>query len=281
MNFKKATIYIQDQLSNIYSQREAQSIADLVLEEITQFSKTERIINFEQELSSHQIHQLENYLDQLKLHKPLQQVLGYAWFFGNKFNVNEHVLIPRPETEELVELIVNENTNKTIKILDVGTGSGCIAISLKKKIPYSTVTAIDISAFALQVAHQNATNLHQTIQLKQLNFLNEETWAELEQFDIIVSNPPYIKQSEQDSMQNNVLLYEPHVALFVPDNDALIFYNKIAFFAKKHLNKNGNIYVEINESLGIETAEVFINKGFHTSIIKDMLGKDRLIKAWR
>ena len=280
MNFKIASKYFYEQLSTIYSLREAQQITNLVLEEITQLNQTQRLIAIEQKLSSHQIQLLENYLHQLKQHKPIQQVLGYAWFCGNKFLVNEQVLIPRPETEELVELIAKENNNKVIEILDIGTGSGCIAISLKNKLPFANVTAIDISSYALQVAHQNSENLQQTIELKQVNFLNEDTWIELENYDIIVSNPPYIKNLEQHTMQQNVLAYEPHIALFVPNDDALIFYKKIVTFAKKHLKKQGKIYVEINESLGKETAEVFSNKDFQTNIIIDMQEKNRFIKAW-
>ena len=279
MNFKIASKYFYEQLSTIYSLREAQQITNLVLEEITQLNQTQRLIADKSELTPHQIHLLENYLHRLKQHKPVQQVLGYAWFCGNKFLVNEHVLIPRPETEELVELIAKENNNKVVEILDIGTGSGCIAISLKNKLPFANVTAIDISSYALQVAHQNSENLQQTIELKQVNFLNEDTWIELENYDIIVSNPPYIKNLEQSTMQQNVLAYEPHIALFVPNDDALIFYKKIVTFAKKHLKKQGKIYVEINESLGNETAAIFLNEGFQTQIINDMQEKERIIKA--
>ena len=280
MNFKASSKYIVKELNTIYASREAQNIANLILEEITKLNSTERLVAIDQTLTAHQIHILENYLHQLKQHKPLQQILGYSWFCGSKFFVNEHVLIPRPETEELVELIVNENKNAALNILDIGTGSGCIAISLKRKISQSSITAIDVSSFALQVAHKNAEHLHSSITLKQLDFLNEDNWGELETYDIIVSNPPYIKELEQSTMQQNVLAYEPHLALFVPDNNALIFYERIAVFAKHHLTKNGKIYVEINENLGKETATVFSSNGYQTTIIKDMQEKNRIIKAW-
>lgn len=280
MNFKASSKYIVKELNTIYASREAQNIANLILEEITKLNSTERLVAIDQTLTAHQIHILENYLHQLKQHKPLQQILGYSWFCGSKFFVNEHVLIPRPETEELVELIVNENKNAALNILDIGTGSGCIAISLKRKISQSSITAIDVSFFALQVAHKNAEHLHSSITLKQLDFLNEDNWGELETYDIIVSNPPYIKELEQSTMQQNVLAYEPHLALFVPDNNALIFYERIAVFAKHHLTKNGKIYVEINENLGKETATVFSSNGYQTTIIKDMQEKNRIIKAW-
>ncbi len=280
MNFKTASKYIVEELNTIYSERESQNIAYLILEDITKLNSTERLVAIEQELTPHQIHSFENYLHQLKQHKPIQQILGYTWFSGNNFFVNEHVLIPRPETEELVELIVNENKNEFLNILDIGTGSGCIAISLKNKLPNSIISAIDVCSFALQVAHQNAEHLSTSIHLKQINFLNEDNWDALETYDIIVSNPPYIKQSEQVEMHQNVLQHEPHLALFVPDNDALLFYKKIALFAQTHLKKDGKIYIEINETLGRETAEVFSTKGYQTQIIKDMQGKERMIKAW-
>ena len=193
MNFKASSKYIVKELNTIYASREAQNIANLILEEITKLNSTERLVAIEQELTVHQIHILENYLHQLKQHKPLQQILGYSWFCSSKFFVNEHVLIPRPETEELVELIVNENKNGVLNILDIGTGSGCIAISLKRKIPQSSITAIDVSSFALQVAQKNVEHLHSSITLIQLDFLHEANWDALETYDIIVSNPPYIK----------------------------------------------------------------------------------------
>ncbi len=281
MNFKEASKHIQNQINHIYSTRESQNISNLILEDISKLTPTERLVVKEQEITAHQIHQLEIYIHQLKQHKPIQQILGFTWFCGNKFFVNEYVLIPRPETEELVELIIKENGNKNLQILDIGTGSGCIAISLKNKLPNSTVSAIDVSSFALQIAHKNVEQLKTTIQLKQIDFLNEATWNELETYDIIVSNPPYIKQSEDVDMQQNVLAHEPHIALFVPDNDALIFYKKIANFAKQHLTNDGIIYVEINEALGTETAVVFTDNGFQTKIINDMQGKERIIKAWK
>lgn len=281
MNFKEASKYIQDQIKHLYSSREAQNISNLILESITSLTSTERLIAKDDELTFHQNHQLEIYIHQLLQFKPIQQILGNTWFCCNKFYVNEHVLIPRPETEELVELIIKEQQNSSLSVLDIGTGSGCIGISLKNKSPNFSVTAIDISAFALQIANKNATLLNAHIHLKLLDFLNEDSWKDLETYDIIVSNPPYIKESEQHDMQKNVLDHEPHLALFVPDNDALIFYKKIADFATHHLNKAGIIYVEINEALGIETAEVFISKGFQTKIINDFQQKDRIIKAWR
>jgi release factor glutamine methyltransferase len=279
MNLQEASKHTTNQLETIYSQREAQNICSLLLEEITSLSFTERLINKEFQLNATQLNQLENSITILIQHKPIQQVLGYTWFAGNKFIVDENVLIPRPETEELVDHIVAENKNKQISILDIGTGSGCIAISLKNKLPNASVTAIDISAKALDIAKQNAANIGVAITFIQLDFLDKTTWSSLSQFDIIVSNPPYIKENEKQAMNNNVLLHEPHLALFVPNDSALIFYEKIAAFAQTHLKKDGIIWVEINEALGIETAETFINNGFQATIIKDMQEKERMIKA--
>lgn len=279
MTLQQASKYIKTALQKKYEHREAQNICNILLEEVTTLSNTQRLINKELQLSIAELAIIENSIEMLLQHKPIQQIIGYTWFANNKFLVNENVLIPRPETEELVDHIVAENKNKTISILDVGTGSGCIAISLKSKLPNASVTAIDISKKALDIANENAANIGADITFIQLNFLDETTWQALPQFDIIVSNPPYIKENEKSAMNNNVLLYEPHLALFVPDNDALIFYEKIALFAQTHLKKDGIIWVEINESLGAETAETFINKGFKATIIKDMQEKDRMVRA--
>jgi len=195
-----------------------------------------------------------------------------------KFYVNEHVLIPRPETEELIELIIKTN-NPISNILDIGTGSGCIPITLKKKIPHTTIVTIDVSEDALVVAKKNAAELNVEIELNQLNFLDETNWNELGIFDIIVSNPPYIKQSEIINMQPNVVANEPHIALFVADDDALVFYRKIAAFGKTHLTINGKIFVEINEALGNETISLFEEFGYRAELKKDMQGKNRMIVA--
>ena len=279
MNLQQASKYIITNITAIYNEREAQNICNILLEDITQLSITERLINKSLQLSDNNIIKINNSVDKLLLHQPIQQIIGYTWFANHKFMLDENVLIPRPETDELVAYIIAENKGKKINILDIGTGSGCIAISLKKALPNAIITAIDISTKALNIAKQNAKNIGVEILFTELNFLNENSWNTLPKFDIIVSNPPYIKEIEQQEMSKNVLLHEPHLALFVPNNNALIFYEKIKTFAKKHLNKNGIIWLEINETLAPETAAIFELQGFLTKIIKDMQGKNRMIKA--
>jgi release factor glutamine methyltransferase len=200
-----------------------------------------------------------------------------------KLLVNEHVLIPRPETEELVEWIikdVEQSGNKGFSLIDIGTGSGCIPIAVKRKIPQITACAIDISDDALQVAKLNAIDLKVDVKFLNLDFLDEEEWKQLGNYDLIVSNPPYIKKSEESTMRDNVLKYEPPLALFVPNEKALIFYEAIARFSREHLKPGGSIYVEINEALGESVIEVFTKNGFSDIILKkDMQGKDRMVKA--
>ncbi len=281
MNFQEATKLITNSLQKIYTSRESQNIAAILMEDITKLSATQRLIASTTDLTSTQIIAIEQNIAQLLLHKPIQQIVGHTWFAGNKFFVDENVLIPRPETDELVEHIIKLQQNRTISIIDIGTGSGCIAVSLKNKLPNATVIAIDISNKALAIAEKNASEIGVTVNFLQLDFLQESNWKQLPPFDVIVSNPPYIKELEQAQMHNNVLLHEPHLALFVPNDNALIFYKKIALFAKTHLKPNGSIWLEINEALGKETAAVFIDNGFDAEIILDMQGKERMIKVER
>lgn len=279
MNLQEATKHITNSLQKIYSQRESQNIASILMEDITALSATQRLIASTKDLTATQILKLEQNIEELLQHKPIQQIVGYTWFAGNKFYIDENVLIPRPETDELVNHIIKQHLNQTISIIDIGTGSGCIAVSLKHNLPSATVTAIDVSNKALVIAAKNAGSIGVDVNFLQLDFLEENNWNQLQPFDVIVSNPPYIKEVEQAQMHNNVLLHEPHIALFVPDNNALIFYEKIAVFAKTHLKPNGSIWLEINEALGKETATVFINNGFSAEIILDMQGKERMIKV--
>lgn len=278
MTIQQAYHFLQQQLSTIYDNDEANNIADLVIEHITGYKKLGRITYKDLLLSEQQTALLNNLIKELLTQKPVQYVLGEAWFYEMKFFVNEHVLIPRPETEELVELVTSYKL-PSASILDIGTGSGCIPITLKKKLPKTEITAIDVSAEALSVAKRNAANLHADINFKELDFLNEQNWHELDSYDVIVSNPPYIKQSESASMHINVLSFEPHIALFVTDDDALLFYRKIALFGKTHLTINGKIFVEINEALGAESIALFESYGYTATLKKDMQQKDRMIVA--
>ncbi len=282
MGIEEAYKKLLFELYELYDNREAANIADMVIEYVTGQQKTDRIIHKTIPLNFQQQEQLENLTQQLLQHKPVQYVLQEVWFAGMKFFVNESVLIPRPETEELIDWITQEiKHNKIIvkTMLDIGTGSGCIPISLQKKNQALNITALDISKDALKVAEKNAVNLSADIIFICSNFLDENNWKKLPIVDLIVSNPPYIKQSESISMQKVVTDFEPHLALFVSDENPLIFYQKIALFGKNHLSKNGKIFVEINESLGKDVAAIFKKEHYEIELRKDMYGKDRMLKA--
>ena len=281
MTILQAAKNLSVQLMQLYDDREAIKIADMIMEKITGLSRTERLINKELLLSETQQHQLQDFTKQLLQHKPIQYVLQEAWFAGMKFYVDEHVLIPRPETEELVEAVIAEIPNINFSILDIGTGSGCIGISLKKKLPTSNVYALDISNKVLNIAKKNAIINNVEIKFFQANILNFKSGISLPVFDIIVSNPPYIKQNEASEMHPNVLLFEPLLALFVPDNDPLFFYKAIADFSLQNLKPgSGKLYVEINAMMSKEVKALFEEKGFiKVKIKKDMQGKERIVFA--
>ena len=279
LQMAKKGLYLQ--LTNLYDEREADNIADWVMEYITGMKKIDRLMINQQPLSNNQLNLLKRLTNDLINHRPIQYVLGEAWFAGMKFYVNESVLIPRPETEELVDWVaytIKHSKSKIQKLIDIGTGSGCIPISLKKKLPQLSVTSIDISEAALKVAKQNADSLGISIDLVTINFLDENSWNVLPIFDLIISNPPYIKQTEEKNMSRNVLDFEPSLALFVPDEDALIFYKKIFLFSKTHLAKNGYIFLEINETLGNEVVQLFESNEFLVELKKDLQEKDRMLK---
>jgi len=283
MGIQEAYKQLLFQLYGLYDKREAATIAGLVIEYVTGLRKTSRILNKQVLLNKEQQGTLTIFTEQLLQHKPVQYVLHEAWFAGMKFYVDEQVLIPRPETEELVEWVIQENQKskiKNIRLLDIGTGSGCIAIALKKKWDDICTIAIDISPAALGIAKKNASLSGTEVLFQLFDFLNEESWPQLSGYDIIVSNPPYIKQSESKEMSKHVVEYEPKTALFVPDEDALLFYRKIALFGKGHLSANGKIYMEINEALGKEVSALFQKEGYRTELRKDLMGKDRMLKAF-
>lgn len=274
-------------LTNIYSPSEAGNITDWVFEHVTGKKKFERRAggqgSDQEELSSNKALLLKNYLDQLEKHTPVQYVLNEAWFYKRKFYVNKNVLIPRPETEELVEWIIHEVKQKklpgTFSILDIGTGSGCIPVSLKKEMPNCQISALDVSKKALEVAERNASDLGAKVIFSELNFLEEEQWNQLGKFDIIVSNPPYIPVKEKAMLNKNVTDFEPSLALFVEDNDPFIFYEKIARFATNHLCAGGKVFVEIHEEYAGEVRTIFEKNGFVATIKKDIYGKERMIGA--
>jgi release factor glutamine methyltransferase len=266
------------QLSGVYDADEAVSITNWVFEDIL-LVKSFQIPMLEKQLSFTEENDLNDILERLLLHEPLQYILGYAYFYELKFKVNKSVLIPRPETEELARLIVQrEKVNTSLTIIDIGTGSGCIAISLKHHMPQSKVWAMDISPEALAVSKQNASDNKVAIQFIQDDIRDSQFKFENQKFDIIVSNPPYIKEDEMAAMHNNVLNYEPSLALFVPNQNALLFYKAILAFAKGNLAENGRIYFEINEALGNEMKELCLSFGFqNVELQKDMQGKDRIL----
>ena len=288
MNIHDATQRLLFQLYEIYDNREAANIADLVMENITGWKKIDRILNKQVPLTKPSIDLLEQYAADLGKHKPVQYVLKEAWFAGMKFYVNENVLIPRPETEELVQWTVSEGrkmiacVEKEITLIDIGTGSGCIPVAIKKQIPSLNVLACDVSEPALDVAESNARSQKVDISFRHVDFLDPLGWSGLPNVDIIVSNPPYIPVKDMPSMRENVVEFEPHVALFVENNDPLIFYRTIADFANVKLNLPGKIFVEIHESLAAEAADVFYQKSFsNVELRKDLQGKDRMLQITR
>ena len=279
MNISESHRYLRDALTALYDQREAGNIADMVMEKITGLKRIDRVMNKGHALTSAQTQLLHQYADSLLRHQPVQYVLQEAWFYGMPLYVDDRVLIPRPETEELVEWIIKEHTKKTT-ILDIGTGSGCIAIALKKNIPAAGVWAADISEAALEVARKNTAAQHTDIGFLRADILQEATQSSLPSFDIIVSNPPYIPASGEKEMGKNVTQYEPRNALFVPDDDPLMFYRVIGAFASGHLNTNGYVYVEIHEDMGEAVKDIFDKHGLSDIIIrKDLQGKDRMVRA--
>lgn len=282
MTILQASKNLSGQLSALYEQREAANITNLVMEKITGLSPSGRIVHKQKELAAAQRARLDLFTQQLLQHKPVQYVLHETWFAGMRFYVDEHVLIPRPETEELVEMIVTDVDPglKNPFVLDIGTGSGCIPIVLKKKLPESIVYALDISKEALKIAEKNAVDNGINVEFLHVNILDFNAYKNWPEFDIIVSNPPYIRQNESASMQQNVLQYEPHAALFVPDDDALLFYKAITGFALQYLKPGGKLYFEINEMLGEEVATLLAAKNFSSiKIKKDLQEKNRIVSA--
>jgi len=280
MTIKKQYQFFLQQLRTIYTLNEATIITDWVMESIAGIERFEVLKNPDNQFSAIILQHLNIALTALLQHKPVQYVTGEAWFYNIKFKVDENVLIPRPETAELVQLVIDEvktSENSAVTILDIGTGSGCIAISLKKNLPAITIAAIDVSDKALIIAKENAITQKVEIDFIQLDFLNEDEWLALPTFDIIISNPPYIPLNEKDKLDKNVTAFEPHQALFVQDNSPLLFYEKIAAFASTHLNKNGKIFMETHEDFARETAALFV-KYFSTSEVKkDLFGKQRMV----
>ena len=276
---------LQTSLKGEYSESEIHVLGMLILEKLTGFSRIWLLIHKELKLNDEQNIIASQYLERLKNHEPIQYILGETEFYGLKFKVNPSVLIPRPETEELVEWVKPPHPPKggflsgTPTLLDVGTGSGCIAVALKKKFPSANVSAMDISPEALALAKENAALNEVNIEFIQDDILHPA--ATDRKWDVIVSNPPYIPASEQRYLHKNVTDFEPHLALFVQDNDPLIFYRKIAEFALSHLTAGGRLYVEIHQSLGRLCCQLLESMGFQSVVLrKDLSGNDRMISSF-
>jgi release factor glutamine methyltransferase len=282
MDIQQAQRELLDRLTPLYGEREAAQIGDLVMENITGKRKIDRLLNKDILLSPVQADIFHQYIFGLTKNEPVQYVLHESWFCGMKFYVDEHVLIPRPETEELVEWVATSTAPASLAILDVGTGSGCIAISLKKRLPAALVHACDVSPDALKVARRNASTLGADIDFLLLDILDSSLWKDLPRLDLIVSNPPYIPIKEKHAMSSHVVDHEPHLALFVKDDDPGIFYQAIARLGQERLSPGGTLYAEIHEDLAGLVVGLFKKAGYQEiTVRKDMQGKNRMVKATR
>ncbi|GEP52106.1 release factor glutamine methyltransferase [Flavobacterium noncentrifugens] len=277
MRIREYRNHFVDTLAPIYDLDEAESFFYLVLEDKKQWKRIDLALNPEAQFSEIEIPEWNEILEKLKQYIPIQYILGKTHFYGLEFEVNENVLIPRPETEELVEWILSNNCKSgNLKILDIGTGSGCIAISLAKNLPAANISAIDVSEKALATAQKNAQTNEVKVDFLRNDILKTEDLEQ--QFDIIVSNPPYVRNLEKEEIRQNVLEHEPHLALFVDDDDALIFYRKIAELAQKNLSPNGQLYFEINQYLGKEMMDLLEQKNFQQmELRKDIYGNHRMV----
>jgi release factor glutamine methyltransferase len=274
--------YFFSELQPIQEVSEIESFFFILTEYLHKLQRIDVSLNPDFDVSETDLEKWITIISDLKTEKPIQYITGEAWFYGYRFEVNENTLIPRPETEELVEWIVEstklEAGSTKLNILDIGTGSGCIPISLKKEIPNALVSALDVSEKALEMARKNAVSNEVEVHFILQNIL--ETESLLEKYEIIVSNPPYVRNLEKQEIKKNVLAYEPHLALFVEDSDALLFYRKIAQLALTSLTPNGKLFFEINQYLGKETVALLENLGFKTiELRKDFMGNDRMICA--
>lgn len=282
MTLAQLKFKFKDTLKGIYPNAEITSIFRMLVQHTLSLDSAEIVLEGSKELKLTELDYFEKTLSRLQNKEPIQYILGKTTFFDLGFKVTPEVLIPRPETEELVLWVINDikkqPTAKKIQILDIGTGSGCIAISLAKNLQNADVSALDISENALLIAKENAKNNNVIIQLIHSDVLEIEQLHQT--YDIIVSNPPYVRELEKAQMHDNVLKHEPKEALFVYDENPLLFYNKICDVAKEQLVKNGCLYFEINQFMGNEMLQLLESKGFTSiELRKDFLGKDRMIKA--
>ena len=273
--------YYHDELLPMYGELETSSMINLLIKHFFNLSRVQQSLQPDFRLTETEMLKFHFAVKELKKGKPIQYITGSTEFAGLTIKVTPDVLIPRPETEELVEMIVAENRHHDgLNILDIGTGSGCIALALKNKLPNSSVSAVDVSSAALKVASQNKTINHLDVSLLPMDILDKNSWSRFEKFHVIVSNPPYVRESEKVVMQKNVVNHEPHLALFVTDDNPLIFYQAIAEFAFDHLERRGSLWFEINEGLGTEVKKLLKSKGFDAiSLHNDLFNKTRFISC--
>jgi len=288
MLLKQYKNHFVSSLETLYDSMEIESFFYIVSTFLHKKNRIALVFEPDFEINNEQLEHWNNILEELKKEKPIQYVLGEAWFFGLRFEVDANTLIPRPETEELVQWIIDTITEEnsdfnqnSLKIIDIGTGSGCIPISLKKELPMTEVSAIDVSDGALEVAQKNALTNNITVHFIKKDILSHtELLLENQKWDIIVSNPPYVRLLEKEEIKKNVLEYEPHLALFVADDDALLFYRKIATLARTSLTENGYLFFEINQYLGAETVALLENLGFkNIQLRQDIYGNNRMIRC--
>ena len=279
MTLAEIKISIKQLLSKKIESIELNSLMGILIEEVTGWNRVQQVVEINTPLTEAQINNFNSYSTALLNDKPIQYILGKAWFMGRSFMVNEHVLIPRPETEELIEWVVDyaHIIAKPLQLLDIGTGSGCIAISLKKALPNCSLSAMDISAEALTVAKNNAASLETSIEFIEQDIIHQTTLPQV--FDVLVSNPPYIPIREKINMEAQVKNYEPLIALFVPNEDPLVFYRAIAQVAKKYLAPRGQLFFEIHYDQGKAILQLLDEMNFHAEIRRDSFGKNRMIRA--
>jgi release factor glutamine methyltransferase len=266
-----------------YRQEEIMQFVYILFEEWKGWSKAEVLLERQKLLKKDEVQRFREAIGELQKNKPIQYIIGVSYFLGTKIKVREGVLIPRPETEELVSLILSDYQHRqyeNLSLLDIGAGSGCISVAIKKKVPCFDISTIDISIVALNIAKENALLNQCKIQFTVGDILDRQQWRDFPGYTIIVSNPPYVTESESTVMHSNVLDYEPHEALFVTDDDPLKFYKAIAEFTVLHLLRPGSLYLEINERFGKQIRELLLSKGFDKAeVLKDIHGKDRFIRA--
>jgi release factor glutamine methyltransferase len=298
MKSGEAELWLKGRLESLYSLSESAAIAVLAMEHVTGLDRQARSLRRDEELSTQQEEVLQDVAARLLDHEPIQYITATAWFYNLQLYVDRSVLIPRPETEELVDWIIKDvldaglpvfqkqdtdaDVTSVLKILDVGTGSGCIALALKNKLPLAEVWGCDLSDEALNVARRNGSDNNIRVDFQGVDFLDDRQQRLLPSVDILVSNPPYIPLKDKGTMHDNVLRYEPHTALFVPDDDALLFYRAIAQFGQKRLHEGGRIYLEIHEDLGDAVTQLFRKEGYSSiELRKDMQGKDRMVRVMK